>query len=50
MEAMADAGMAKRVTNLGVPDHFLPFGSPTDVMEMVELDVDSVVARILALR
>lgn len=47
MEAFAEAGLAKKVTNIGVPDHFLPFGSPTDVMESVGMDPDSVVERVL---
>ena len=47
MEAFASAGMAKEVLNIGVPDEFLPFGSPGDVMETVGMDPDSVVERIL---
>lgn len=47
MEAFADAGLVKDVTNIGVPDTFLPFGSPSDVMELVGMDPDSVVERVL---
>jgi len=49
MEAFADSGSVKRVTNIGVPDRFLPFGSPSDVMESVRMDPDSVVQRIVFL-
>jgi 1-deoxy-D-xylulose-5-phosphate synthase len=49
MEALAGVGMVKEVTCIGVPDHFLPFGSPTDVARSIGLDPDSVVARVLAL-
>ena len=49
MEAFSEAGMTKDVTCIGIPDHFLPFGSPTDVMESVGMDPDSVVKRVLAL-
>ena len=49
MEAFSEAGMTKDVTCIGIPDHFLPFGSPSDVMESVGLDPDSVVNRVLAL-
>ena len=48
MEAFAAAGLAKKVVNIGVPDEFLPFGAPSDVMEMVGMDADSVVERVLA--
>ncbi len=47
MESFATAGLVKSVTNIGVPDHFLPFGSAPDVMESVGMDADSVVERIL---
>ena len=49
MEAFSEAGMTKDVTCIGIPDHFLPFGSPSDVMESVGMDPDSVVTRVLAL-
>jgi 1-deoxy-D-xylulose-5-phosphate synthase len=49
MEAFSEAGMTKDVTCIGIPDHFLPFGSPTDVMESVGMDPASVVDRVLAL-
>jgi 1-deoxy-D-xylulose-5-phosphate synthase len=47
MEAMTEVGMSKSVVCIGVPDHFLPFGSASDVMEMVGMDPDSVVDRVL---
>lgn len=47
MEAFSAAGLVKQVTNIGVPDRFLPFGSPSDVMESVGMDPDSVVERVL---
>jgi deoxyxylulose-5-phosphate synthase len=39
--------VVKGVTNIGVPDHFLPFGSASDVIESVGMDPDSVVERVL---
>ena len=48
MEAFADAGISKMFTCIGVPDHFLPFGAPADVMQTVGMDPDSVVERVLA--
>ncbi|HEX6302151.1 MAG TPA: 1-deoxy-D-xylulose-5-phosphate synthase [Acidimicrobiia bacterium] len=47
METFAGSGLAKKVTNIGVPDEFLPFGSASDVMESVGMDPDSVVERVL---
>jgi 1-deoxy-D-xylulose-5-phosphate synthase len=47
MEALAAAGVVKPVTNIGVPDRFLPFGSAPDIMEMLGMDPDSVVDRVL---
>ena len=47
LEAFSEAGLAKRVTNIGVPDRFLPFGSASDVMEAVSMNPDSIVERIL---
>lgn len=49
MEAFESAGLVKDVTCIGVPDQFLPFGSPGDVMEWAGMDVDSVVRRVGAL-
>ena len=49
MEALAASGTVKEVTCIGVPDHFLPFGSPSDVMEMVGMDPESVVSQVTAL-
>ncbi len=48
IEALSEAGVTKNVTCIGVPDHFLPFGSASDVMESVGMDPDSVVDRVLA--
>jgi 1-deoxy-D-xylulose-5-phosphate synthase len=48
MELFADAGMAKKVSCVGVPDRFLPFGAPGDVMEWAGMDPDSIVRRIEA--
>jgi 1-deoxy-D-xylulose-5-phosphate synthase len=47
MEAFAESGLAKKVTNIGVPDDFLPFGAASDIMESIGMDADSVVQRIL---
>jgi 1-deoxy-D-xylulose-5-phosphate synthase len=49
MEAFSRAGMVKEVTCIGVPDHFLPFGSPSDISRSIGLDPESVVNRILTL-
>jgi len=48
LEALSDSGLPKNTTCIGVPDHFLPFGSANDVMESVRMDADSVVKRVLA--
>lgn len=47
LEALSAAGMAKKTTNIGVPDRFLPFGAASDIMEMAGMDPDSVVDRVL---
>jgi len=47
MEALSAAGVVKPVSNIGVPDRFLPFGSAADIMEMLGMDPDSVVDRVL---
>ena len=49
MELLSSVGLAKAVTTIGVPDRFLPFGSPSDIMTSVGMDPDSVVSRVLAL-
>jgi deoxyxylulose-5-phosphate synthase len=41
--------MVKEITCIGIPDHFLPFGSPSDIVQAIGLDPDSVVSRVLAL-
>lgn len=48
MEMFAHAGVAKEFTAIGVPDHFLPFGSASDVMALAGMDADSVVERVAA--
>lgn len=47
METFSESGMVKKLTSIGVPDHFLPFGAPSDVAESVGMDTDSVVERVL---
>ncbi len=47
MEALASAGVAKQVTCVGVPDHFLPHGAATDVMESIGMDPGSIVEHLL---
>lgn len=47
LEAFAESGLSKNVTNIGVPDEFLPFGSVSDIMESIGMDPDSVVERVL---
>ncbi|MDP9494749.1 MAG: 1-deoxy-D-xylulose-5-phosphate synthase [Actinomycetota bacterium] len=49
MEAFSAAGVTKEVTCVGVPDQFLPFGSPSDLHEFVGMDSSGVVDRVLAL-
>jgi 1-deoxy-D-xylulose-5-phosphate synthase len=49
MEGFAEAGLVKAITNIGVPDHFLPFGAPSDIAHAVGLDSESVVSRVMAL-
>jgi deoxyxylulose-5-phosphate synthase len=49
MEAFSTAGLAKEVSCIGVPDEFLPFGSPSDLHESVGMDAPGVVSRVLAL-
>ena len=49
LEDFTRRGLNKDVTCIGVPDRFLPFGSPDDVMEWAGMDVDSVVDRVTAI-
>jgi 1-deoxy-D-xylulose-5-phosphate synthase len=49
LEDFTSRGLSKDVTCIGVPDRFLPFGAPDDVMEWAGMDVDSVVDRVKAL-
>jgi 1-deoxy-D-xylulose-5-phosphate synthase len=49
MEAFAEAGQVKEITCIGIPDRFLPFGSPSDIANSVGLDPDSVASRVVAL-
>ncbi len=46
LEELSRHGLAGRVTTLGLPDAFLPAGSPEAVMRAVGLDADTVAARI----
>jgi 1-deoxy-D-xylulose-5-phosphate synthase len=48
LEALAPTGEAHKVRCLGMPDHFLPFGSADDVLRSVGLDRDALVERIRA--
>ncbi len=45
-EALAGTGLGGRLSIIGVPDRFLPFGSASDVMAAAGLDVDGVTGRI----
>ncbi len=49
LEDFTSKGLSKHVTCIGVPDRFLPFGAPDDVMEWAGMDVDSVVDRVKAI-
>ncbi len=49
MEAFSSAGVNKEITCIGVPDHFLSFGSPADLHESLGMDPVGVVDRVLAL-
>jgi 1-deoxy-D-xylulose-5-phosphate synthase len=49
MEAFEASGLVKSITCIGVPDSFLPFGAPGDIMEWAGMDVDSVVGRVGAI-
>ena len=49
METFTGAGLTKEITCIGVPDRFLPFGSPSDIAHSIGVDPDSVVSRVLAL-
>jgi 1-deoxy-D-xylulose-5-phosphate synthase len=49
MEAFAGAGLVKEITCIGVPDHFLDFGSASDIAHAIGVDPDSVASRVLAL-
>jgi 1-deoxy-D-xylulose-5-phosphate synthase len=48
MELLADTGQGKPVTRIGIPDRFLPFGSPADITELAGMDPASVLDTILA--
>ncbi len=50
LEALSDVGLAGRVMTMAVPDEFLPFGSAGDVLSYCQLDAESVVGRVLALK
>jgi 1-deoxy-D-xylulose-5-phosphate synthase len=49
LEEFTRLGLNKDVTCIGVPDKFLPFGAPGDIMEWAGMDVDSVVNRVKAI-
>lgn len=49
MELLSSAGVVKPVSQVGVPDQFLPFGSPADLNVASGMDPDSVTSRILGL-
>jgi 1-deoxy-D-xylulose-5-phosphate synthase len=49
LEAFSASGLDKPVTCIGIPDGFLPFGSPSDIMEVAGIDPISVFNRVLAL-
>ncbi len=49
MEAFAAAGVVKEITCVGIPDHFLPVGSPSDIVRTIGLDPESVVSRVMTL-
>jgi 1-deoxy-D-xylulose-5-phosphate synthase len=49
LEALAGTGLGGKVHTVGVPDAFLPFGSPDDVLTSVGLDVDSLTDRLRVL-
>lgn len=46
LEALAGTGLAGKVHTVGLPDAFLPFGSPDDVIASIGLDVDSLTDRV----
>jgi 1-deoxy-D-xylulose-5-phosphate synthase len=48
MAMLADHGQAKKVTRIGAPDEFLPFGSASDILAGAGMDPDSVVSKVLA--
>ena len=49
LEALAGSELAARVTCIGLPDAFLPFGSADAVIEWAGLDHDSIVGQVEAL-
>ncbi len=49
MEALAQAGMAPRVSLLGLPDEFLPAGSADEVLRSVGLDSEQIAAKVALL-
>jgi 1-deoxy-D-xylulose-5-phosphate synthase len=46
-ELFSRAGLTKAITTIGVPEGFLPHGSPGDVMELAGMDPESVLGRVL---
>lgn len=48
MEALAAAGIAKPVLNLGLPDNFIDQGDPAALLASVGLDANGIAASIRA--
>ena len=42
LEYMADNGWNPRIKRLGLPDQFVPHGSPNELYHLVGLDKDSI--------
>lgn len=49
LEALAGRGLAQKVSIMGLPDEFLPAGSPEDVLRAVGLDPEQIAARVALL-
>jgi 1-deoxy-D-xylulose-5-phosphate synthase len=47
MEQLAGTGLAGRVHTFGIPDKFLPAGSADEILQLVGLDPESIVERVL---
>lgn len=42
LELLADHGYTGKVERLGIPDRFIPHGSPSELYQLVSLDADSI--------